>query len=64
MYVIYEYQPAQNAMVRVGQSADTDYKQAIIKAASRYRYSHHRFEIHFNGSTVVKTIDNQPEPEF
>jgi len=64
MYVIYEYQPTQNAMVRVGQSTDTNYKRAIIKVTSRYRFNHHRFEIHFNSDNRVKFINNQPKPEF
>ena len=64
MYVIYEYDKAQNAMVRVGQSDDTNFKKAIIKATSRYRFNNHNFEIHFSGTDRVKFIDNRPMPEL
>ena len=64
MYVIYEYDKAQNAMVRVGQSDDTNYKKAIIKATSRCRFNNHSFEIHFSGTDRVKFIDNRSRPEL
>lgn len=64
MYVIYEYQSKYDAMVNVGQSDDTNFKRAIIKATSRYRYNHHSFELHFYGDNRVKRIDNRPMPEF
>lgn len=64
MYTIYEYQPAQSAMVNVGQSDDTNFRRAIIKATSRYRFNNHSFEIHFYGGNRVKRIDNRPMPEF
>lgn len=64
MYAIYEYQPAQNAFVRVGQSTDTDHKRAIIKATSRYRFNNHSFEIHFSGDDKKEVINNRPMPEF
>lgn len=64
MYTIYEYQPAQNAMVNVGTSNDTNFKRAIIKATSRYRYNNHSFQLRFSGNDRVKFIDNRPMPEF
>lgn len=64
MYTIYEYQPAQNVLNNVGQSTDTNFKRAIIKATSRYRFDHHMFEIHLSGSIVKKVIDNRAIPEF
>lgn len=64
MYVIYEYQSKYDAMVNVGQSDDTNFKRAIIKATSRYRFNKHSFELHFCGDNRVKRIDNRPMPEF
>ena len=64
MYVIYEDQPLQDSLVRVGQSTDDNYKRAIIKVTSRYRFNHHSFVLYFNGSNRVKFIDNPPMPEF
>ena len=63
MYTIYEYQLAQDTMVNVGQSNDDNFKRAIIKATSRYRFNHHSFEIHFYGDNRVKHIDNRSIPE-
>ena len=64
MYTIYEYQAAQNAFVRVGQSDDTDYKRAVIKATSRYRFNNHGFEIHLSGDNKKEVIDNRAMPKF